>query len=216
MKSVHRQRAVIFDFDGTIADSWPAIIQVAEGVMKRKRPYNEEEITALRDMPLPELMKVLGVPKWKLPILLYRGRRMLRARMHGIPLHEGMATTLEQLHAKGVPLYVLSSNSTENVQKYLQWHKLTHCFSGVYGGASLFGKASRLLKLIDETGTSVTDSWYVGDEMRDVTAARAVGLRVASVTWGYNTRAALLSKEPDVVVDDAAALFKELGVVWKK
>lgn len=211
-----RKRAVIFDFDGTIADSLHAIVQVFEDLTGRPGYYTEEQISSFRDLHLPELIKALEVPKWKVPILMFRGRRMLRAHMHGIAVHAGVADMLEYLHGKGVPLYILSSNSTENVQKYLQWHKLSHCFAGVYGGVSLLGKAPRLAKLIETENLSLPGSWYVGDETRDIAAARSVGLHIASVTWGYNTRTTLEQKAPDAVVDTAKDLQAALGGLWKK
>ncbi len=211
-----RKRAIIFDFDGTIADSMKAIVQVFEDLTGTHGRYTQADIDRFREMSYPELIKALNVPSWKVPMLLFRGRRMLRAHLHGIPVHEGMDRTLERLYKSGVPLYVVSSNSTENVQKYLQWHKLSHCFSGVYGGAGILGKAPRLLQMIDKEQLDVAGSWYVGDEMRDVSAARSVGLHCVSVTWGYNSPAALAGKHPDAVVDTAAELLKVLGDAWKK
>ena len=213
---VARTRGVIFDFDGTIADSMAAIVQVFEDLTGRHGRYSQEQMDAFRSLTFPQLVKALEVPRWKVPILLFRGRRMLRAHMHGIAVHEGIAETLERLHNLGIPLYVLSSNSTENVQKYLQWHKLSHCFSGVYGGASILGKAPHLLSLLKKEQVDATHSWYVGDEMRDVSAARAVGLKCAAVTWGYNTRTSLAGKEPDALVDTAEQLAEALERSWKK
>ncbi len=208
--------AVIFDFDGTIADSLPAVIAVFEGLTKQPRHFTPQQVEALRDLSIPELMLELKVPKWKVPLLLLRGRRMIRQHLHGIVVHEGMANVIKTLHARGVPLHVLSSNSTENVRSYLRWHKLDSYFQGVYGGASLLGKAPRLLKLIDKERVDVANSWYVGDETRDVSAARSVGLHIISVDWGYNTRAALEVKGPDAVVSTAEALQAELERAWKK
>ena len=217
MDGAGSKRAVIFDFDGTIADSLPAILAVFKDLTGQSpEQFTADEIELMRDLSVPDLMKRLGVPKWKMPYLLLRGRRLIGAHMHGIPVHPGMADTVKALHEHGIPLYVLSSNSTQNVQSYLRWHKLSDYFTGVYGGASLLGKAPRLLKLIEEGGLGVANSWYVGDETRDVSAAHAVGLHVASVSWGYNTRAALELKKPDAVVDTAAELLKELKRIWKK
>jgi len=212
----NRRRAVIFDFDGTIADSLRAVIDVFEDLTSRGERFTDEQIEAFREYSLPELLRELKVPKWKVPLLLLRGRRMMHQHLHGIPVHAGMAAALRTLHQDGIPLYVLSSNSTENVASYLRWHKLDQYFQGAYGGASLLGKAPRLLKLIDQEQIDVTRSWYVGDETRDVSAARSVGLHVASVTWGYNTRAALLRKGPDALVETADELRTKLETVWKK
>lgn len=210
------KRAVIFDFDGTIAESLPAAIQVFEELTSRPERFTAEQIQGMRDLSVPELLATLRVSKWKIPLLLFRGRRMLRAHMKGIGVHNGVAAVIKQLHEDGIPLYVLSSNSTENVRNYLQHHHLIQYFTGVYGGASVFGKAPLILRLLQREKIAKTKSWYVGDETRDVSAARAVGLHIASVTWGYNTRAALATKKPDVLVDTAPELQEAIEAIWKK
>jgi len=210
------KRAVIFDFDGTIADSLPAFVQVFEDLTSRPERFTPSQVEELRDLSVLDLMKALHVSRWKAPLLLFRGRRMLRAHMTGITLHEGIAEVIKNLHADDIPLYVLSSNSTENVRNYLRHHKLIQYFMGVYGGASVFGKAPLILRLIQREKIDIAKSWYVGDEMRDVSAARAVGLHIASVSWGFNTHAALASKEPDVIVDTAKELQEAIESIWKK
>jgi phosphoglycolate phosphatase-like HAD superfamily hydrolase len=216
-KSGDRQRAVIFDFDGTIADSLAAVVMVFEDMTRgRHGHYTPEEVEGMREMSLGELLKAIRLPKWKVPLLMLRGRKMLREHLQDIAIHKGMLDAIRKLHEDGILLYVLSSNSTENVETYLKRHRLSGYFSGVYGGASLLGKAPQLLKLIDRAHIDVERSWYVGDETRDVSAARSVGLKVASVTWGYNNRIALERKEPDALVDTAPALVKTLERAWKK
>jgi len=210
------KRAIIFDFDGTIADSLPAVVQVFEELTKHPERFSPEQIDSFRDLSVPELLHALNVPKWKVPRLLIKGRQMIHTHLHDIKVHHGMADVLKSLHEQGIPLYILSSNSTENLKDYVRWHKLDKYFTAVYGGASVFGKAPKLLKLIEEQGIDSTQTWYVGDEMRDVSAARAIGLHIASVAWGYNTRAALERKKPDVIADTAPQLLKELEKAWKK
>jgi phosphoglycolate phosphatase len=210
------KRAIIFDFDGTIADSLPAAIQVFEQLTKKPERFTAEQIAGFRDLSVPELLKALRIPKWKAPLLLIRGRKMLRDHLYGIDVHKGVADMLKQLYEQDIPLYVLSSNSTENVHSYLQRHKLAQYFSGIYGGASLLGKASLILKMLKKEHISLKGSWYVGDETRDVSAARAVGLHIVSVTWGYNTHMALETKHPDAIVDTAKQLQTVLERSWKK
>lgn len=211
-----RRGAVIFDFDGTIAESLPAVIQVFETLTKKPQKFTNQQIQEFRDLSVPELVKALKIPRWKAPLLLFRGRKLLRGHLKGIPLNPGMAEAIKALYAKGVPLYVLSSNSTENVHDYMEQHGLGQYFQAMYGNASLLGKAPRLLKLVDAEHLDVASTWYVGDEVRDVSAARSVGFKMAAVSWGYNTHAALATKEPDLLVDTPAELLKGIEASWKK
>ncbi|MBL8121477.1 HAD hydrolase-like protein [Candidatus Saccharibacteria bacterium] len=208
--------AVIFDFDGTIVDSLAAVIKVYEDLMKKPRRFSKEEIEELQHKDLLQIALELNIPKWKIPWLLFRGRRMFRSHMRSVKVHEGMPEVIADLHDRGVPLYVLSSNGTSNVQKYLQWNNLDKYFLAVYGGAGLLGKARKLHKLFAQEGVTAEGSWYVGDETRDIIGAKAADLKIVAVSWGYNSRQALLDREPDELADTPEELAKVLKELWKK
>jgi phosphoglycolate phosphatase len=205
------KRAVIFDFDGTLADSLPAVIGVFSELIGKQEPFTDEEVAHYRHFSPLELAAEFKVPKWKIPMLVIKGRNMLQKHLKDIHPHPGIHHVLEALQAADVSMYILSSNSTENVNDYLQHHKLSGYFKAAYGGASVLGKAPRLHKLIDTEKIDIATSWYVGDETRDIIAAHAVGLRCASVTWGYNSRESLKLKEPDILVDTPEELLKGLA-----
>jgi phosphoglycolate phosphatase len=93
---------------------------------------------------------------------------------------------------------------------------LDRYFVNIYGGAGLLGKARSLFKLFKREGVDPTTSWYIGDETRDIIGAHAAGLKIISVSWGYNSRQALLDKEPELLVDTPEELTKALKKIWKK
>lgn len=203
-------KAVIFDFDGTIVDSLAAVIQVVETITKRPTPFTEAEIAKLQHLDPLQIALSLGVQKWKIPWLLFRGRRMFRDHMQDVRIHEGMTELIQMLHANQVPMHVLSSNSTSNVEKYLSWHKLDTYFTSVYGGAGVLGKTRKLHRLFDEQKVEPAGSWYIGDETRDIIGAHGAGLRIISVSWGYNSRAALEHKNPEALVDSPTEIIDVL------
>lgn len=209
-------KAVIFDFDGTIADSLAAVIKVFEDITKRPKRFTKAEIEELQHKDLLQIALELNLPKWKIPWLIFRGRRMFRDHMRSVKVHAGMPEIIAALHAQGVPLFVLSSNSQDNVRRYLKWHHLDSYFTAVYGGAGILGKARSLFRLFKKHHIEAEGSWYIGDETRDIMGAHAAGLKIISVSWGYNSRQALADKNPDMLVDTPEELTAALKKIWKK
>lgn len=189
---------VIFDFDGTLADSLSVALEVANS-MKFTRPLTMDDYYALRNVPTREILKQLNIPVWKVPKLVTRGRKLLKKQADQINPHPGIAAVLPQLIADGHELYVVSSNSPELVRSFLRRHKLADHFNLVVGNIGIFGKAAAL-KRLRATFLLTEDVYYVGDETRDIDAAKKVGMRMIAVSWGYNGIEALGAHEPDYLV----------------
>lgn len=195
---------VIFDFDGTLADSFPCFLEAMSEVARemRLRPVAEEELPALRRLSAREIMKRLGLRWWRLP----RVARLLRQRMHAqigtIALFPGIAGMLEDLSRSGTRLALVTSNSEENVRTVLG-PQLAALFSTYECSTSLFGKARRFRRICRRSKVAPGSILCIGDELRDADAARAENLAFGAVAWGYaeadvlaQTRPAHLFREP--------------------
>ena len=136
----------------------------------------------------------------------------MTSRMHEIKMFEGMHETLAQLHDAGYTLYIMSSNSTQNVRSFLSFHKVDTYFTEIHGGIGLFNKAAAIRKVLRRNGLRAEDSIYIGDEVRDIDGARKAGVHVISVAWGYNDPEALKRNHPDAVI----ASPKDLMTVIRK
>ena len=68
-------------------------------------------------------------------------------------------------------------------------------------GAALFGKPAKFRRVLKRAGIAPDAALAVGDEVRDIEAARAAGIACAAVTWGYAAPAALRAHGPDLVFD---------------
>ena len=194
--------AIIFDFDGTIADSFEAVVQIFRELTGHKsEPVSAAEIERLRGLSPVHVMKELHIHPWRVPFLVMRGRRRMRKRIDSIAAHPGMPAVINKLYDEGHQLFVVSSNSTRNIKQFFRQHHLTREFIAIYGKAGLLSKAGLLKKVLRQNSLDPADTWYVGDEVRDVTAAKDANLRVIAVSWGYNNADILKSHQPTALAE---------------
>lgn len=205
-------KLVIFDFDGTLADTFPWFARVVNGVADRYRfrRVEEHEVEWLRSLGAREIMRHLGVPTWKLP-LIARHMRALSARdVDGMRLFGGVETMLRSLSSAGVALAVVTSNIEGNVRRVLG-PDLAGLIGHYACGASTFGKASKFKRVVRAIGTRPADVICVGDEIRDHEAARRAGLSFGAVTWGFTSPEALRALDPEMVFRTPGEIVEALA-----
>jgi phosphoglycolate phosphatase len=194
-------RLFIFDFDGTLADSGPLMFEILNraAVHFKFRQIDEAELQRYRGVETRVIMRELGVKRWRLPQIARYFRRHARLEQSP-PLFPGIVDTLHALHAAGVTLALVSSNSEAAVRRALGPREaaLFHAFEC---NASLFGKARKFRKVVKATRCHAGETITIGDEVRDIEAARKAGLSCAAVTWGYAAPALLQASAPDMMIE---------------
>jgi phosphoglycolate phosphatase len=180
-----RYRLVLFDFDGTLADSMQWFLGIFDQVAdrfgyRRLAPGDRER---LRGLETRAILHNLGIPAWKLPLIARHMRALAERDIASIRLFPGAAETLAALNAGGLQLGVVSSNSEQNVRRVLgpAAAHVTHYACG----ASLFGKETRLRAALRATRADPRAAIFIGDEARDIAAANNAGIASAAVAWGY-------------------------------
>ena len=199
---------VIFDLDGTLADSFPWFLRVVNDVAREFdfRPIAACEVESLRRMGSREILKDRNVPLWKLPMIAARMRALKQSHLHDIPLFAGAPAMLKTLHEAGIVLALVSSDNEANARLQLGPDNAA-LFAHFQCGASLFGKAAKFSRVMRRAGVPAQKALAIGDEKRDCEAARSAGIAFGAVTWGYADPDALRSLNPDEVfttVDDIA------------
>jgi phosphoglycolate phosphatase len=204
-------RLVLFDFDGTLADSLPWFIAAFNELAGplRFRRLGPDEVERTRAMGPRQVMRLLGVPWWKVPLIAQRMRRQMAAHTERIRPFDGVPEMLRRLAEAGLEMGVVTSNAERNVRAILG-DSAAH-FRHWKCEASLFGKPAQLRALLRETRAAPREVLCVGDELRDAEAARAAGLDFAAVTWGYATPEALRATRPALVFDSVADIAAQLG-----
>jgi phosphoglycolate phosphatase len=181
-------------------------IRIFEKLTRRAEPFNDEDIMRLRGFTAFHVVRELRIRPWRLPWLLVRGRALMRRQIDAVVVFDGIPEVLQHLQASGVKMYIMSSNSPGNIRKLLRGHGLDGYFERVYGNVGLFGKAKMLRRVIARNGIDLSTAYYVGDEGRDVEAAKRVGVHSVAVAWGFNNAELLERHHPYAVVASPSGL----------
>lgn len=204
---------IIFDFDGTLANTEEASYQVYEqmteiyGVPQMSR----DELKAFKKKPLKQRIKETGIPYYLLPKIVSESQSKLTKFMKDAFPFEGISYLLEKL-SKRFQLIVVSSNHKKIIKKFLKDHNID-VFEKVYGGAALFGKANNIKKAIKKAKSKVKKSIYIGDETRDYHACQELKLDMIAVSWGYEYIEVLLEENIPMIAktpEDVLSMIETL------
>jgi len=205
------KKTLIFDFDGTIADSLELVIELFHELTGHKELLDDKRRAHLRRLPTKELIQELRVKPWRVPLLLFKGRKKMGARLGEVAVFRSMPEVLNTLHAAGHRLFIVSSNSEQNVRVFLKANHLENYFEHIYGNAGLFHKKRILTRIARSNNVELADCFYVGDETRDIFAAQHAHMAVVAVTWGYNAKSLLMAHHPTAIAEKPADLVRIFG-----
>jgi len=205
------KQLVIFDLDGTLADSFPWFLRVVNTVARRHRfrSIRPEEVEMLRGKNTRQILDFLEVARWKLPFIARDVRRMKSQALAEIALFDGVEVMLAELDAKGIVIALVSSDSEANARRALGGS--ARFVAHFACGASLFGKAAKFRKVLRRAGIPAGRTVAIGDEVRDGEAARIAGIAFGAVSWGYASIDALRCLNPDFVFVEMAEIPLKLG-----
>jgi phosphoglycolate phosphatase len=200
---------VVFDFDGTIANSKVVFISAWNQLAKKHhfRPIKEEELAVLQKLTIKERARVLQFPIYKLPIIIPQLYKLYRQSLGEIQLYKGIKLLLNELESRGYKTAIISSNSVDNIKDFLQYNKI-ESITTVLGSSSIFGKDKLIKKFLRTHRVKASEVIYVGDEQRDIVACKKVGVKVVWVGWGYDAAEAVQFARPDYMVDSPEELLQ--------
>jgi phosphoglycolate phosphatase len=206
-----KNHTLIFDFDGTIADTFQPLINISnqladEFKFKKVKP---EEIHLMKDKTSQEIVRYLEIPFMKIPRIASKAREELLKDIHNIQLIEGIKDLLLQLKVLNRTIGIMSSNSEKNVKKFLDRHQC-NIFDFIMTSPKIWGKNHSLRFLMKTHRCSPEEIIYIGDETRDIEAAKKVGIKVVAVTWGYNSKKSLEAHQPNFLVHTPLELLNLL------
>lgn len=173
------------------------------------RRVHDSEIADMRRLGPRELLKRLDIPMWRVPAIARHMRKLKAQHMAEIVLFPGARDALRALADKKRTLAVVSSDHEANVRRQLG-EQTAALFAHFDCGASLFGKAAKFKRVMKQSRIGAAETIAIGDEIRDIEAARSAGIACGAVTWGYADPATLRSHDPDMVFESFSDIVEQL------
>ncbi|BAZ01148.1 phosphoglycolate phosphatase [Tolypothrix tenuis PCC 7101] len=203
------QTVIIFDFDGTIADTVDALVSIANrlAVEFGYVPITQQELALLKNLTSREIIKYSGISVFKIPFLVKKVKGELKDKIHEFQPIPGIKEALIELKAEGYSLGIITSNSKDNVNEFLKINELDNLFDFIYSGVTIFGKKTIINNVLKQRQLKPQQVIYVGDETRDIEASKKANIQVIAVTWGFNSPEILAKQKPDFLIHHPSELL---------
>lgn len=196
-----KNSTLIFDFDGTIADTFHYLIRIGNRLAEEFGFSRIEpgEVDHLKDKNVRETIAHLNIPLLKIPMIVAKAKKELYKEITSVEPIDGLKDILLQLKKLGLKMGIVTSNSANNVMGFLDNNNLNF-FDFVHTTSKIWSKNRSLKFLIQEYQLITSKVVYIGDETRDIIAAQKAGICSIAVTWGYNSTKALIAHQPDYLI----------------
>ena len=207
------EKVIIFDFDGTIADTLDAIVNISNRLAADfgYKQTSIAEIAQLKNLNSRQIIKHSGISVFKVPFLIRKVKGELNKEIQRLKPIPGIKEALIELKNQDKQLLIITSNSKENVMLFLEKNNMHNLFNFIYSGATLFGKSKVINKILIQENLDSEEVIYVGDETRDIEAARKSYIKAIAVSWGFNSQEALAAQNPDFLIHQPNELINVIA-----
>ena len=209
--SMKETYTVIFDFDGTLANTLELVARIYNEHHKEfgSQPIDMSELATYQKLGYKKAAKKAGIKWYKIPKIIRTISHEMKQHMDEVEPFPGVIALVGKLQKEGVSVGVLTSNSHELVTDYFASQKFPE-FDFVVSEKTLFSKEKALRNIIEHRELDPQRVVYVGDEPRDVTSCHKAGIRVIGVDWGVGGVEGLTPVKPHSIVHTTKELHSEI------
>lgn len=194
-----KTKAVIFDFDGVIADTMKfhqEHLKKYLDISISKKEYQDWQRGNVYDGE----NKVSGKK-------LIEYFKMIEKDHYEVKPFDGVVDLLKKL-SENYSFFIITSSSDVNIINFLKKESVFDCFTEILGVEFDKSKIVKFNYILDKYNLKKDNVLFVTDTLGDVLEANKVGLRSVAVTWGFHDREILEEAEPFAYADDVEELFE--------
>ncbi len=208
------KKLIILDFDGTIADTRPVILNTFHRTLDVMHlpQHTDDEIAATIGLPLLKAFPVLEPMDEEMAALCTATYRRIFEDVNaeiGVPMFPHVADTLRQLHNQGCTLSIATSRGYKSVVDFIKGFHLDDIITFIIAAEDVKHAkpdAEPVIKTLKHYGMKAEDAVVIGDTHFDILMGRNAGCATIGVTYGNGSRESLIKAGADMVVDDFAEI----------
>jgi N-acetyl-D-muramate 6-phosphate phosphatase len=209
-------RAVLFDLDGTLADTAPDLA-AAMNAVRASRDLDPTPYEILRPVASAGARGLIGAsfgfkpedPEYDTLRIEFLNHYEANIAVHSC-LFEGIPALLGRLEHRGIPWGIVTNKAARFTDKLVPLIGLGHSACVVSGDTTPHSKPhpAPLLEAARRIGVKAEECWYVGDDLRDIQAGRAAGMVTVAAAWGYCGNIEPVSWDADAFAATPADLLR--------
>ena len=214
-------KLILFDFDGTLADSRASILTTYQATINELglAPRSDEQCRATIGVPLKNGFEQLYPDKSAEEIqhIMATYRRIYKAtdQQSNMKLFPGVADTLRRIHDSGIRMTVASSRTTDSIEDFCRHIGIENLFEMIVGADKVTRHKpdpETVTYTLDRLGIAPSDALVVGDMPVDIEMGKGAGCTTVGVSYGNSNRAALEQAGATFVIDHFPELLKVISL----
>lgn len=179
---------ILFDFDGVLVDSieiFSHAVNVAGRQLQQPVAFVPDDLRNIKQMSIPEIVTAANIdPKLSTEFIQEIDRELYRS-FDKIQLFPQIEEVVRELRGFG-NLAIVSATSVAVLQRVMDNYGLLQLFDDIVGGDLPGSKAQKILKLIENYGSTPSRACMIGDTVSDIEQGKAAGVATIAVSWGWH------------------------------
>ncbi len=206
---------ILFDFDGVLADTLDHLIRFGQQACDRlgvAHTASHADLSSLEVMSFATYGRACEVPEHQIDSFVQICLNLFAEETSPPAIFDGLGEVIQRL-AVNHKIAIVTSNSSQNVNAFLQKHGLTDCVHAIYGVDTPGSKAQKIMMARENlsAGAPRDSVFMVGDSLSDMLAAREAGVSSIAVAWGHQSLEQMRRGNPGAVVHTPRELLEAIG-----
>lgn len=207
-------KLLIFDFDGTLANTLPHIVNCILKCIKKfnLKPLSKEDVEKYSGAVLADALKHLGATEEQLPEIKKYYADIFFEDITDIYLYENVSDTLNELKQRGYTLAVASNRGKNTMIPLLESLDIIQCFDTIVGESDVENKkpsADMVELILKELNCAKDETLVLGDTRFDVLMSKNADCKSCYVCHDEKTNEDVLALNPDFVIYNFSELLEK-------